>query len=201
MSTCCSTVPLQGRIGNDRRHCHHLFRQLCIAHNGAHRNVLRQDLGHFDSLLRNRQKRVEELEHVWQLFHHLRRRIVESRQRGEVDDLLNGAPLYPFLRSGHGKKQVRPRPAGLFFKAEELRLGAWGSRIMAVSFISRPHTPALAIVCPREEWCVLSARAIATVIRSCRNMERSRRSLCRRATPLDEGRPLGSAIIVQRKPV
>ena len=35
---------------------------------------------------------------------------------------------------------------------------------------------------------------MATVIRSCRNMERSRRSLRRRATPLDCGRPLGSAM-------
>ena len=54
---------------------------------------------------------------------------------------------------------------------------------MAVQFISRPHTPALAFFCPREEWCVLSARAIATVIRSCRNnMERSRRSLRRQCS-------------------
>ena len=36
---------------------------------------------------------------------------------------------------------------------------------------------------------------MTTVIRSCRNMERSRRSLRRRATPLTSGRPLGSAII------
>ena len=42
----------------------------------------------------------------------------------------------------------------------------WGSRIVAVQFISRPHTLALAFVCPREEWCVLSARAIATLIRA-----------------------------------
>ena len=47
-----------------------------------------------------------------------------------------------------------------------------------MQFNSCPHTPALAIVCPREEWCVLSASAIATVIRSCRSHERSRR--CRR---------------------
>ena len=48
---------------------------------------------------------------------------------------------------------------------------------------TRPHTPALAFFCPREERCVLSARAIATVIRSCRNMERSRRSLRRCTGP------------------
>ena len=35
---------------------------------------------------------------------------------------------------------------------------------------------------------------MATVIRPCRNMVRSRRSLRRRATPLDCGRPQGSAM-------
>ena len=54
---------------------------------------------------------------------------------------------------------------------------------MAVQFISRPHTPALAFVCPREEWCVLSARATATVIRSCLSHERSRRCRRRCAAP------------------
>ena len=63
-------------------------------------------------------------------------------------------------------------------------------RTFAVQFCSCPHTPALAILCPLEEWC----RAMATDIRSCRNMERSRRSLRRRATPLDCGRPLGPAM-------
>ena len=56
-------------------------------------------------------------------------------------------------------------------------------------------SPTLAIIGPLgAAWCVISARAMATVIRSCRNMERSRRSLRRRATPLDRGRPLGSAM-------
>ena len=56
--------------------------------------------------------------------HHLRRKIVESRQRGEIDDLLHGVPLYPFWQSGHGRQPVRPRPAGLFIvEAEELQLG------------------------------------------------------------------------------
>ena len=63
------------------------------------------------------------MEDVWQLFHHLRRRIIESRkQRDRIDDLLHGAPLYPLMRPGQGRHPVRPRPAGLFFKAEELRL-------------------------------------------------------------------------------
>ena len=64
---------------------------------------------------------------------------------------------------------------------------------------SCPHTPALAILCPLEEWCDNSAMAIATVIRSCRNMERSRRSLRRRATPLDSGLSHESRSTVQKK--
>ena len=42
----------------------------------------------------------------------------------------------------------------------------------------RSHSPALAIVGRRALWCNFSARAIATVIRSCLSHERSRR--CRR---------------------
>ena len=38
------------------------------------------------------------------------------------------------------------------------------------------------------EWWVISARAIATVIRSCRNMERSRRSLLRLAAEVPASR-------------
>ena len=49
--------------------------------------------------------------------------------------------------------------------------------------VACPHTPALAIVCPREEWCVYSARAIATLCRSCFSHERRRRCLRRRAAP------------------
>ena len=58
---------------------------------------------------------------------HLRRRIIESRkQRDRIDDLLHGAPLCPLLRSRHGRQPVWPRSAGLFFKAEKLRLGSVG---------------------------------------------------------------------------
>ena len=38
--------------------------------------------------------------------------VVKNRQWGDVDNLLHGAPLYPVLRSGHGKQPVRPRPSG-----------------------------------------------------------------------------------------
>ena len=63
------------------------------------------------------------------------------------------------------------------------RLGRGCSRNLAVYFTSRSSSPAPAILCPREEWCNFSARATATVIRSCRNNERSRRCRRRCAAP------------------
>ena len=90
--------PLQlGRTRYDRRHVHQLFRQLRLANCRSQGDVLRQDLGHFDNLLGIRE-RPKELQEIWQLLHHLRRRIIECRQRGDVDNLLHGAPLYPLLR-------------------------------------------------------------------------------------------------------
>ena len=41
----------------------------------------------------------------------------------------------------------------------------------------------LLLICPREEWCLNSGRAIATAIRSWRRNERRRRSLRLRALP------------------
>ena len=69
----------------------------------------------------------KELQDIRKLFHHLRRRIVESQQRRDrIDNLLQGTPLCPLLRPGQGRKPVRPRPAGLFFVgAERAPTGVW----------------------------------------------------------------------------
>ena len=69
-----------------------------------------------------------------------------------------------------------------------------GGGIIAVKFISRSHSPALAIAGRCALWCNFSAKAIATVIRSCLSLERSRR--CRRLIAAPEtrsamGLPLG----------
>ena len=53
-----------------------------------------------------------------------------------------------------------------------------------VHLVASSSLMTLADFCPREEWCVASATAIATATRSCRNMERMRRSLRRRALPV-----------------
>ena len=76
----------QGRIGDDRRHFHQLFRRLRVTKNrkrvneAARKPATTLDLGRFDNL-----------------SHHQRHRSVENRQKGVVDDLLHGAPLYPLL--------------------------------------------------------------------------------------------------------
>ena len=88
---------LQPRIGHDRRHFHQLFYQLRVTQNRAHRDVLRKDLGHFNDLLGIGRERVEELEHVWQLFHRLPHRCIKNLHHGsdthEVRDVLHDVPL------------------------------------------------------------------------------------------------------------
>ena len=67
------------------------------------------------------------------------------------------------------------------------RIRPWGrgaSRTWPCS-ATRASLPALAVFWPRGAlWCVLSARAIATLIRAYRRYARKRRSLRRRALPV-----------------
>ena len=130
-------------------------------------DCMRQDLGHCDNLLGIRRERAEEVQDVWQLFPHLRHRIVEKRHRRDfVDDLLHGAPLYPCMRTGQGSDPVRLSPFGVLGKQiEEHRIHPGVGR--------------------NEEWCRAAANSMRTVIRSCRRNERSRRSLLRRAEPVE----------------
>ena len=116
-------------------HFHELFRQLRFAKD-SRRDVFHNDLGHVDSLLGRRHLRIEETEHVHQMFRHQRHRSVKRRQtRNGVDDLLHGVPLY-LLR----QKAARRAPAG--------EGGGGVSRIVAVWFCSLSPSPALAMFCP-----------------------------------------------------
>ena len=153
MSTFCSIIRCNKEKGYDNRpHFHQLFYQLRVTQNSAYRDVIEQDLGYFVNLLGNGQKHVEKAHDVWQLFHHPRHRIVEKRhQRDCVDNLLHGAPQIPFLRPGREAILSGRDPLGSSSKKlKSSGWGVWGS--VAVKFISWPHTPALAIVCPREEF-------------------------------------------------
>ena len=86
---------------------------------------------------------------------------------------------------GSTKASGRPPPGS---SSNRLKSTGWGggvARNLAVYFVSLSSSPTLAVLYPRGAvWCKASARAIATVIRSCRNMERSRRSLLRFAEPM-----------------
>ena len=73
---------------------------------------------------------------------------------------------------GPGSRRLPGRsPGGLLFSR----------RAECVSRASTSH--ALAVLCPRGEWCVNSAMAITTLCRSCLSHERRRRSLLRRTAP------------------
>ena len=104
---------LQPGIGYDRWHFHQLFHLLRLANYRSQGDVLGQDLRHFDDLLGIRHERVEETEDVWQLFHRLRHRSIEDLHHGskadEVDNVLQGVPLDPLLRS-HLDERWRPAP-------------------------------------------------------------------------------------------
>ena len=70
--------------------------------------------------------------------------------------------------------------------ASRRKLGEEGfCRHAALCFSSCHSSPALAILCPRgAEWWLLSARAMATLIRAYRKCARRRRSLRRLAAPV-----------------
>ena len=92
---------------------------------------------------------------------------------------------------GSEKASGRPPQGSSSYKLKSTGWGGGVVRNLAVYFISLSSSPALAILCPREEWCNFSARVIATVIRSSRSHERSRRCRRRCAAP-DTGCSLGS---------
>ena len=99
------------RRSQDRRHFQQEFRRLRLANQRSHSHVLEDDLGHFNNLLGKRYKRIDKLEHIHQLFHHQRRRRIESQEQRGVDSLLHSAPLNPPLRPD-ASEAVRPRPGG-----------------------------------------------------------------------------------------
>ena len=89
--------PLLEEVEN-RRHFRQLFRQLRVATQTSRRNIVRQDLRHFDNRLRVRPENVEELHEVRQLFHHLRHRCIQNLyHRGINGNLLHGTQLIPLL--------------------------------------------------------------------------------------------------------
>ena len=107
------------------------------------------------------------------MVHRLRPRNIEHRDRHEgLDYLLHGVPLYPLAAT---LRRAPPRTTELWLEREESR------RISPCTATRSPPPPALAILCPREVWCVNLARAMANDCRSCLKAARSRRPLRRYA--------------------
>ena len=95
-----------------RRHFHQLFRQLRLLERRTLQSHVLKNLGHFDDLLDVRHRLVEDLQHFHHRVHRLRRRNVEERDDGQIDNLLHGVPRDSLLRSGHDRQPVRPRAPG-----------------------------------------------------------------------------------------
>ena len=77
MSTFCSRVHCKEEkdmIVGTSTSCVH---QLRLANRSSHRNIIRQDLGHFDNLLGNRRECGKEEQDIRQLVQHLRRKNIE----------------------------------------------------------------------------------------------------------------------------
>ena len=80
-----------------RRHSNQLFRQLRFTYRETRRDVINEDLGHFNNLHGKRD--VQELVNLNQLFSHQRQRNIERRQEGRaVANLFHCVPLNPLLR-------------------------------------------------------------------------------------------------------
>ena len=139
---------------------HQLFHQLRLAMHGALRDpVLQSNLGHFDHLLDVRHQRVIDLENFHQLSHQEHR-----HGRKGVYDLLHSVSPYPLLRTRHGNEPVwlgatELRHAVFVVEVTVPRAGLLvvGSSGTSPCSASRPHLPALAILCPCG--CVDSAKA------------------------------------------
>ena len=98
--------------------------------------------------------------------HQWHRSIEDLHVRHDVLDVRSGMPLDPQLRPLRLQQQVGPPPAGLLEDVKELQLGrrncrperGRGSFSLALAIIG--YSGAV--------WCCNSARAIATLRRSCR---------------------------------
>ena len=129
---------------------------------------------------------------VHRLFRQLQHRDIEGQ-----NELIADATVLPNTPLRRGILQdSRPHPGGGAFCRRNASCWSCSSTSLALALSGRCAL-----------WCRLSARAIATAIRSCRNMERRRRSLRRRALPVPPpasprsamGRPLRSKLRLPKK--
>ena len=127
--------------GGDRdRHFHQLLRQLQLREHRALRGGVQRDLRHVNNLLGQRD--VKDLQDIHRLVHHLQHKNIERRDRHER------------LEHGlHGALAGRHPPGSSSYRLKSTGWGGGVVRNLAVYFVSLSSSPALAFLCPREEWC------------------------------------------------
>ena len=174
------------RIGYDRRHFHHLFCPPRTTTRRALRDPVQRDPWHGDDLL-DKRRRVDLLQEFHHLVSQLRHKHIEDLHgRQDVHNVRHGVPLYS-RQWPHLNKRCRPggKHVPVVVQPVVLRACRPGGRSRRV----------LALFCPLGAawWCV-SARSMETVIRSCRNTERSRRSLLRLAAEVPASRATNAIV-------
>ena len=168
-----------------RRHFHQLFRQLRLAKSSTVRDpILKSDLGHSDNLLW--QRLVEDFQDTHQLFYHLRHRSVEIEDRHWHEGSIICSTVCRRTRacgpatSGRGGDRPLPSSSSKTSKnSVSLPLAVFWPR--GVLYCSCTTNSSFNGTERHAEWWSFSAKAIATLIRSCRSIERRRRSLLRLA--------------------
>ena len=187
---CC--LPPKGTHGNNgksvntvRRHFYQLICQLRLRNRGTRRDVFAEDLGHFNNLLDVRQRDVENFSTCTGCCTISGTRASSIGRTGALSAICSTVcrctrscgPDTAKSRSGR-----KPPSSRSWYRVPgSWEVGASGTWPCA---LPRTHPPALAVFCPRRAaWCVDSARAIATLRRSCRSHCLSRRCRLRMAAP------------------
>ena len=159
-----------------RRHFHQLFRFLRTTYRRTLRDSVRRDLRHGDNLL-DKRRRVDLLHEFHHLSPHLRHQNIENLNRHEgLEDLLHGVPLDPRLWP-HLNERCRPggKHVPVVVKSKVHRACRPGSRSLLARGVGQLVTLLLIVGLLGAEWWLFSARAMATLIRSCRSHCLSRR--------------------------
>ena len=169
--------PLFEEVEN-RRHFHQLFRQLRVATQTSRRNIVRQDLGHFDNRLGNATAWQRTARHSAAVPPSAAQ---EHREPGPAHTRCRrAAPSSPAARAPTVPLDALP-PVGLPSSEESSKYSA-GPALVLVTFFW-PLGASYAVHTLECEWWVTVASTAATVCCSCRHHERRRRCLRRHAAP------------------
>ena len=107
------------------RHFHQLFRRLRLRSRSTRRTRRTGDRGHFDNLLGHRA--IQHPQGVRHVVHRLRHRKIEDlHERADGAEIFHDVPHHLVLPASDLRQRCWQAPAGLFFEAEELRLGCGG---------------------------------------------------------------------------